>query len=334
MKTLPFIAAAALLFACPAFAADKDAKEKDNSAESFIRKSFTVAPGGKLTIRADRGSIDVKTGPADKVEIEVTREPGRGADPDILQKHQVNFSQDGNDVTVEARIPGISGHKLWSRGNNLKVHYDVIVPAKYNVNLKSSGGSISVKDLEGEARTETSGGSLKFGQIKGPVRGRTSGGSINVQGATQDVDIETSGGGISVGDTAGNVIAHTSGGSIHIGDVKGSVDAETSGGGIEVNSATGPVNAHTSGGPIHASITQQPSGPCTLETSGGGIEVKIASNVAVDLEAQTSGGSVSTDFPVTVQGELKHNHLHSKVNGGGPKVTLGTSGGSIHIRKM
>jgi DUF4097 and DUF4098 domain-containing protein YvlB len=326
MKTLPIIAAA-LLFGASAFAADKD-----NASESFIRKSFNVAPGGKLTIRADRGSIDVKTGATDKVEIEVTREPGRGAAADILEKHQVTFNQSGNDVLVEAKMPGMKNG--WFKGNNLKVHYDVTVPAKYNVNLKSSGGSISVKDLEGEARSETSGGSLKFGQIKGLVFGRTSGGSINVQGATQDVDIETSGGSITVGDAGGNLIAKTSGGSIHVGDVKGSVEAETSGGGIEVSGAAGPVNAHTSGGPIHAAITKQPSGPCTFETSGGGIEVKMASNVAVDLDAQTSGGSVSTDFPVSVRGELKKNHLQSKLNGGGPKVKLGTSGGSIRIKKM
>jgi len=328
MKTLPLLAAA-LLLGTSAFAAEKD---KDNTSESFIRKSFDVSSGGKLTIRADRGSIEVKTAAADKVEIEVTREPGRGASADILEKHEVTITQEGNNVNVEARMK--DQKSLWSRNNNLKVHYAVTVPAKYNVDLKTSGGSIGVKDLEGEARSQTSGGSLKFGQIKGPVYGRTSGGSINVSGAMQDVDIETSGGSITVGDTAGNVLAKTSGGSIHVGDVKGSVTAETSGGGIEVNAAAGPVNAHTSGGPIRAAITQQPSGPCTFETSGGGIEVKMASNVAIDLDAQTSGGSVSTDFPVTVQGELKKNHLRSKVNGGGPKVTLGTSGGSIHIKKI
>jgi DUF4097 and DUF4098 domain-containing protein YvlB len=325
LRTWPVLAAAFLFLGASAIAAD-------DAAGSFIRKSFNVAPGGKLTIHADRGSIDVKSSGTDKVEIEVTREPGRGAAADILEKHQVTFNQEGNDVIVEARMPG---QKLgWLRGNNLKVHYAVTVPAKYNVNLKSSGGSITVIDLEGDARSETSGGSLTFGQIKGPVYGRTSGGSVHVKGATRDVDVETSGGGIQVGDAGGNVMAHTSGGSIRIGDVKGAVSAGTSGGGIEVNSAAGPVNAHTSGGSIHAAISEQPKGACTFETSGGGIEVKMASNIAADLEAQTSGGSVSTEFPVTVQGELKKNHLHSKLNGGGPKITLGTSGGSIRIKKI
>jgi hypothetical protein len=328
MKTLPTLAFTLLLTAS-AFAADKE------TTGGFIRKTFTVAPGGKLTIRADRGSIDVKTANTDKVEIEVTREPGRGAAADILEKHQVTFSQEGNDVLVEAKMPSMkNGGWFGGNGNNLKVRYDVTVPSKYNVALKSSGGSITVKDLEGEARSETSGGSLKFGQIKGRVIGHTSGGSINVMGATEDVDIETSGGSIHVGDTGGNVVAKTSGGSIHVGDVKGSVTANTSGGGIEVNGAAGPVNAHTSGGPIRATITQQPTGACSFETSGGGIEIKMASNVAVDVDAQTSGGSVSTEFPMTVQGEMKRNHLQSKLNGGGPKVKLGTSGGSIRIKKL
>ena len=323
MKTLPILTAS-LLFSLSAFAAEKD--------PGLIEKSFSVAPGGKLTIKADRGSIDVKTAATDKVAIIVTREPGRGAAADILEKHVVTFDHQGNDVSVEAKMPNMK--TSWFRGNNLKVHYDVTVPAKYNVNLHSAGGSISIKDLEGEARSHTSGGSLKFGQIKGPVHGHTSGGSINVMGATQDVNVETSGGSITVGDTSGNVIAKTSGGSIRIGDVKGSVDADTSGGSIEVAGATGPVNAHTSGGPIRATITQQPTAACTFETSGGGIELKMASNVAIDLDAQTSGGSVSTEFPVAVQGELKKNQLRSKVNGGGPKVTLETSGGSIRIKKI
>jgi len=324
MKTLPMLGAA-LLFSAAIFAAEAE-------KGSFIRKSFQVGQGGKLTIRADRGSIDVKTGAGDTVFIEVTREPGISSSADILEKHVVTFDHQGKDVLVKAEMPGSNGG--WFRGNNLKVKYAVTVPKKYNVDLKSSGGSISVQDLEGEARSQSSGGSLKFGQIDGPVFGRTSGGSIKVTGSTKDVDINTSGGGIEVGQVDGNVVARTSGGSIRVGDTKGAVTAETSGGGISVESAAGPVNAHTSGGSIRASITQQPTGPCSFETSGGGIDVKMASNVAADIEAKTSGGSVSTDFPVTVQGELKKNHLRSKLNGGGPKLTFGTSGGSIHIRKL
>jgi DUF4097 and DUF4098 domain-containing protein YvlB len=324
MRTIS-VMAAALLLGVWVHAAD--------NGESFIRKTFTVAPGGKLMIHADRGSINVKAGASDKVEIEVTREPGRGASDDILKKHQVTFFQDGNDVSVKAELEG--ARKGWfNNGNNLRVKYEVSVPSKYNVNLKTSGGTIAVTGLEGDAKAETSGGGLKFAQINGPIYGRTSGGSIDVSGSAKDVDVETSGGGIHVGDAAGSVVARTSGGSIKLGQIKGAITAETSGGGIDVNGAAGPVRAHTSGGSIHASLSDQPAGACTFETSGGGIDLKLAEKVAIDLDAHTSGGSVSTDLPVTVQGTMKHNELRSKVNGGGPKLTLETSGGSIHIRKL
>jgi DUF4097 and DUF4098 domain-containing protein YvlB len=324
MKIIPFLAATALFLCAPLRAAD-------DNAESYIRKSFDVSAGGKLTIRADRGSINVKTGSGDRVEIEVTREPGRGQSEEILKRHHISFTQDGKDVLVRAEM---EDQKRFWKNNNLKVRYEVTVPAKYDVNLKTSGGSIAVRDLDGDAHTETSGGGLTFTAIKGPVFGRTSGGSIHVAGATRDVDVRTSGGGLTIDDAIGNIVAHTSGGSIHVGQTKGSITAETSGGGIELRGAGGPVSARTSGGSIHAAITSQPNGDCLFTTSGGGIDVKLPADLAFDLDAHTSGGSVSTELSVTMQGEMKKNLLRSKLNGGGPKLTLSTSGGSIHLRKL
>jgi DUF4097 and DUF4098 domain-containing protein YvlB len=317
-----WILSAALLLSAPSWAEDA----------GLIRKSFDVSSGGKLTIRADRGTIQVKTEHVDKVQIEVTREPGPRSSADILERHQVTISQDGNNVMIKAEME--KGKISLFRNNDLRVRYDVTVPAKFNVDLKTSGGSIAVQDLEGDAKSETSGGSLKFGQIKGPVYGRTSGGSIDLVACTRDVDVQTSGGGIRVGDTTGNVVARTSGGSIKIGNTKGSVTAETSGGGIDVNGAMGMLNAQTSGGSIRAVLANQPAGDCKLETSGGGIDVKLAEKIAVDLDAHTSGGKVSSELPGEAQGEKKSNRLRSKINGGGPKMTLQTSGGSIHIRRM
>lgn len=320
------------IFAAFALAATAFAQEKAADAGSFIRKSFDVGAGGKLTIRADRGTIEVKTGATDKVEVEVTREPSGRGGQDMLAKHTVDFKHEGKDVSIKAELPGMRMSIFG--GSGLKVKYAVTVPAKYNVDLQTAGGSVTVQDLEGEARAHTSGGSLRFGEIKGRVYGRTSGGSIKVIGATEDVDVETSGGGIDIGDTGGKVVARTSGGSIKVGNTKGAVTAETSGGGIDVAGVVGPITARTSGGSIRAAMTAQPTGPCTLGTSGGGIELRVAENVKIDLDAETSGGTVKTDLPVTVQGEMKRNQLRSKVNGGGPKVTLNTSGGGINIRKL
>jgi hypothetical protein len=82
----------------------------------------------------------------------------------------------------------------------LQVEFRLMVPRQYNLDLNTSGGSIDVDDLIGEARVKTSGGSLALGRIEGPVDANTSGGSIALRQAKGNVLARTSGGGITVGE--------------------------------------------------------------------------------------------------------------------------------------
>ena len=160
-------------------------------------------------------------------------------------------------------------------------------------------------------------------------------GGISVAGCKGGVDLETSGGSIHLGEVEGNTTAHTSGGSISLKKMNGKTALSTSGGGIEAADVRGSIDASTAGGSITANISGQPTGDCRLHTSGGSIHVALAEKVAVDVDAKTSGGRVVTEVPVTAvaQGEHKPNALRGKINGGGPALSLETSGGSIYLRK-
>jgi DUF4097 and DUF4098 domain-containing protein YvlB len=94
------------------------------------------------------------------------------------------------------------------------------------------------------------------------------------------------------------------------------------------------VDAQTSGGSIRARLAQQPHNDSRLSTSGGSITVAIAPSVAVDLDAHTSGGGVDTDIPVTLLGRQSESSMEGKINGGGPKLVLRSSGGGIRIQKL
>ena len=54
----------------------------------------------------------------------------------------------------------------WER-NRLQIKFLITVPQRYNVDLKTAGAGISVGDLEGEVRGQTSGGSLRLGRHRG-----------------------------------------------------------------------------------------------------------------------------------------------------------------------
>ena len=146
-----------------------------------------------------------------------------------------------------------------------------------------------------------------------------------------NIDLKTGGGSIKLSDIKGRVDAYTSGGSIKLGRVEGDVDVNTSGGSITVDEVFGNIDAHTSGGSIRANISKQPTQDSKLNTSGGSVTVYLSSDIAVDLYARTSGGSVRSEF--AVKGNSKRNRIEGEINGGGPKLNLKTSGGSIRIKK-
>jgi DUF4097 and DUF4098 domain-containing protein YvlB len=295
------------------------------AAETPIHRSFNVAPGGTLTLDTDVGDIRVDPG-ASGVTVDVTQRTH------VSKRHlEVTFDQQQNDVTVRAKLQPTSRWFNWSDDD---AKFVVTVPSRYNVRLKTSGGDIKVGNLQGETRVKTSGGGITLGRIDGQVNADTSGGDVSLDGATGAIDLHTSGGGIRIGDAKASVTAKTSGGSIEIRRSAGDLIARTSGGGITIGEANGTVDAQTSGGSIKARLAQQPHADSRLSTSGGGITISIAPNVSVDVDAHTSGGDVDTDVPVTLLGKQNDSSLQGKINGGGPKLVLRSSGGNIRLRKL
>jgi DUF4097 and DUF4098 domain-containing protein YvlB len=304
------------------------------SNENTVAKSFKVQPGGRLVVNTDLGSIEVRGTEANSVDITVNREVRHGNAEKTLAEFKLDFEQKGNDIFVTGDSGRRGWHWPWSDiGNRLRVRFVITVPKVYNLNLKTSGGSVDVAEIQGRVETRTSGGSLSYDRITGNILGKTSGGSIRVGAVDGEVEVHTSGGDIKIGEIKGNVLARTSGGSIEINRAAGDVDAGTSGGSIRANDVMGGLKAETAGGSVTATLSAQPKRRCELSTSGGGITIYLAENVGLDIDAHSSGGGVSTDFPVTMQGPIKRSTLRAKINGGGPELYLRTSGGGINIRK-
>lgn len=301
--------------------------------ESPIHRSFNVHPGGTIIIDADIGDIKVISGAAN-VSVDVNRHAktmSRSHADELFKDFEVTFAQEGNDVRIHARDHHPTSWFHWN--SDLDVHFVVNVPSQYNVDLKTSGGDISVSDLNGQVRANTSGGDISLGRINGVVDAHTSGGEVSMAGSHANATLSTSGGDIKVGDAGASLSVRTSGGSIDIRRAQSDLKAHTSGGSIEIGDAGGMIDASTSGGSIRARLSRQPRADSKLETSGGGITIHVASNVSLDVDAHTSGGDVTSDLPVTILGKQNDASLNGKLNGGGPKLVLRSSGGDIRLQK-
>ena len=299
----------------------------DAAVEDNIERSFQVAPGGRLTVDSDRGSIEIRTADRDQVDVKIERKVKRGGKwsvEEVLEDFAITFDHSNDGVTIRAKYDQ-KNTRQWSRERNrLGVKFLITVPQRYNVDLKTLGAGISVADLEGEVRSQTAGGSLRFGNIKGPIWGRTSGGSIKLEGTEGDADVTTSGGGITIGSVEGAVESTTSGGSIRIDGVTGSVNAKTSGGSITAEEVMGNINAKTTGGGITIGSVE---GAVEATISGGSIRIDRAGSV----NAKTSGGSITVE-------EVMGN-INAKTTGGSIKAyisgqpegdcSLETTGGNV-----
>jgi hypothetical protein len=325
-------------------------------SEETVRKSVPVSSATHLRLNADFGSISVLPGTGKSVDVEVYFHgdpPSRREFERMLHDFSLKVAQQGSEVGVNATFTHgwepllsfmldgglFSSHQICHNWRCLvysswleEVEFRITVPAQFDANVATVGGSISVSRLKGEVIAHTSGGSLRFDRIDGPVNGSTSGGSISVARATGRTVVHTSGGSVSIADTTGDVDASTSGGPISISTVSGRVKAHTAGGWIDAREISGAVDASTSGGSVTASLLGQPKQECRFYTAGGSINVSLARDAHVNLDASTSGGSVSTDFPVPYNGDRHHSELRTPLNGGGPLLYLHTSGGSIHVR--
>lgn len=146
-----------------------------------------------------------------------------------------------------------------------------------------------------------------------------------------NLELKTNGGSISIDNLTGNIDANTSGGSIFVGKVNGDVDLHTSGGSITTDEVKGGINAHTSGGSIEVVFAEQLVDDATLTTSGGSITAYLIEGIEIDLDASTSGGRVRSDFDVN--GRTSKKSIRGEINGGGPRLKLRTSGGSVRIKE-
>ncbi len=287
--------------------------------ERVVEKTFTVQPGGLLQVATQGGNVKVVTS-ADSVVKVVAREKihaSTDAEADkILEKLTLTIEQTPGGVSAEAKYEKGSPGFHWGSWPPVQVDFTVTVPAKYNVELKTSGGDVTVGDLQGKVNARTSGGDIALGKIAG------------------DIDAGTSGGDVKLEEGMGAVKLGTSGGDVHVGRAVGPTDLGTSGGNIEIGSVENTLHASTSGGNVKAGIAGSLKGDCKLSTSGGRVKVTVDKAAAFNLDASTSGGDVdATGLTITIEhGGAGRSKLAGAVNGGGPLLKLRSSGGDIIVQ--
>ena len=162
---------------------------------------------------------------------------------------------------------------------------------------------------------------------------RTSNGEIRVSSIEKAIDTQTSNGKIEITDTTGIVTAHTSNGRVTVTQANAErFDLHTSNGAITCEAITGDMKASTSNGAIDVKYASD-AAPATnihLSTSNGSISVTTPKDYSAQVDASTSNSKVHTNIPITLQGELGKK-VKGTIGKGEGRLYLKTSNGSINI---
>ena len=345
MKTLNAILF--FLFASLVATAQKDEKP-------YMVKTFSANAIKNLKMNTSGGSLTVvgTTDAEAKIEVYVrSNNLNNGSDnlskeeiEERLKNYELSVLQDGNTIIASAK----NKTNDWGK-KSLSIAFKAFVPENITTDLNTSGGSISVKGITGNAIGKTSGGSISVVKCKNKIALKTSGGSISADNCSGDIDLSTSGGSISASDLDGTIDLTTSGGSINLDNLKGNTRAITSGGSIKATELRGESMVKTSGGSI---ALREIYGTLDAATSAGSMDVEIM-ELGKSLNLSVSSGGMTVKMPLNkgmnldcaaqrvnidglknFDGEIEKSYVKGKLNGGGIPVSMKVSSGNLTVRGL
>lgn len=282
-----------------------------NQDDPYRIEEFSINTPGELQVRTSGGHITVEGSNSNSVRVEMyVRKDGNNLTPSDtnLDKWEIDISQSGNSVNATAKRKNNNGWSSWN-SDRQSISFVVFTPREMSTNLKTSGGHIEAKNLEGNQTIATSGGHLNLTNLQGKIEAKTSGGHIDLENLEGDLNVRTSGGHITANTIAGTLQAKTSGGHIKLSAISGSVKATTSGGSITA---------------VLKSIDQY----VDLRTSGGNVDLSIPDGSGADLALR---GTFVNGKLNNFTGEMEKNMIKGQLHGGGPKISARTSGGIVSL---
>jgi hypothetical protein len=227
-------------------------------SDSSVELEERVDGATRVHVSNRAGSINVTSGPTDKVKVRAHARGGVG-------RHDtapVTISRRDDDIYIVGPT-----RSRWLGLNRL----DIEVPEHSPLELRMGGGSIDVEGVHGPVTAKAGGGSVTITEPVGPVVAASGGGSINIVRANGSVAARAGGGSVRVSGrlTADSTIA-AGGGSITVAVADGtniSVNAR----GFKATSDLPGVDTHERG--LAGVIGDGSEGSLRVRAGGGPIRI-------------------------------------------------------------
>jgi DUF4097 and DUF4098 domain-containing protein YvlB len=190
------------------------------------RRSYQLAPNGRVEISNVNGKIDVQPSEGNTVEV-VAVKKAKAASPEAakaaLERITITEDASGSGVKIDTKLARSPGG--WFNGGGLQVEYRVKVPAGADVHFTTVNGGIDLAGLKGRINAETTNGGVHARDVAGQIEASTTNGGLDIDLARVPeggVKLECTNGGIKVRlprDGKATISARITNGGISSGDL-------------------------------------------------------------------------------------------------------------------
>ena len=244
-------------------------------ARGQFERTLTVNGPVELSVRTGSGSIQIRTGGGDRVQI--------------MGRVSAGFSRDGMDPAervrrVEGAPPIAQNGNVIRIGDtnddplyrNISISYELVVPSNTQINAQSGSGSQTIGSVDGAVRAQTGSGSIRLERAGGSLHAHTGSGHIEADSVGGEVRAQTGSGSVRVRQVArADVNVQTGSGSVTLSlpaDAAYTLDAQTGSGSI---STAQPLTLQGRIGRHHLTGTVRGGGNnIRVKTGSGSIDIR------------------------------------------------------------
>lgn len=300
------------------------------SASGSFDRSLTVNGPVDLDVQTGSGSIDIRGGAGKEVRIVGRIRAHRGFWNNRSAEERVRAIEANPPIAQNGNAFRIGEFADRDLGSNVSISYEVTVPAETRLRSRTGSGSHRIDSIRGPVEAQTGSGSIRVGQIAASVTAVSGSGSIEVTGAGEGVTARTGSGSVRARGVQGRVEAMSGSGQIDVAYAgAGDGDFSTGSGRIDVTGANGQLRARAGSGTMW--IEGRPSADWSVDTGSGSISLRLPADAAFDLHARTGSGSIANNHPIEARGSLSRRQIQGRVRGGGPRLDVSASSGSIRL---
>jgi len=265
--------------------------------EKVMEESFILENNGSFSLANVAGNIEVNSWDKEEVKMMATKSiSSRGTDDpeELLNKIEIEINSQPKNLKIHTRYPVLS----WVK--NVRVDYQLWIPAKSSVQLESVSGTIQMADHLNRVYAKTVSGNIKLNNIKGNAEVKTISGKVNAR------------------------------------QIKGDIKASSVSGNLIFRDCEGMFSSlHSTSGDIEAELVtlDEDASNMSLATVSGDINLYLPDDTSFDLNIKTVSGEIDTKFKVLIE-SVKKNQLVGEVGAGGFDIELRTVSGDISLGKL